>query len=332
MAEQQGQILRTLIHMDDPDHKLFRAVASSWFTPARIKALEPRVRELATRYVDHLASLGGECDFMQEVAVGFPLHVILSILGLPEDDFPRMLKLTQELFGGDDSELGRSTEDLAAQAQVLLDFFNYFTALTASRREQPTDDLASAIANAEIHGEPMNDFDTASYYTIIATAGHDTTSSTIGGGLEALLRFPDQLARLQADPSLGASAAEEMIRWVTPVKEFMRTATEDRTIRGTTIEAGQSVYLAYLSANRDEEVFEDPFRFDVGRPDNRQIAFGFGAHFCLGAHLSRMETRLFFEELLSRLEHVELAGDVTRSSTVFVGGIKHLPIRYRLTH
>ena len=330
MAEQQGQVLRTLIHMDDPDHKLFRAVASSWFTPGRIKALEPRVRELATRYVDHLATLDGECDFMQEVAVGFPLHVILSILGLPEDDFPRMLKLTQELFGGDDEELGRST-DPQEQAQVLFDFFNYFTALTASRRAEPTDDLASAIANAEIHGEPMNDFDTASYYTIIATAGHDTTSSTIAGGLEALVRFPDQLARLQADPSLGPSAAEEMIRWVTPVKEFMRTATEDRTIRGTTIEAGQSVYLAYLSANRDEDVFEDPFRFDVGRPDNRQIAFGFGNHFCLGAHLARMETRIFFEELLSRLEHVELAGEVARSSTVFVGGIKHLPIRYRLS-
>jgi cytochrome P450 len=215
---------------------------------------------------------------------------------------------------------------------VLLDFFMYFTALTAARREQPTDDLASAIANAAIDGGPMNDFDTASYYTIIATAGHDTTSSTIAGGLEALLAFPDELARLRHDASLLPNAAEEMIRWVTPVKEFMRTATDDRTIRGTTIEAGQSVYLAYLSANRDEDVFDDPFRFDVGRTDNRQIAFGFGAHFCLGAHLARMETRIFFEELLSRLDHVELAGEVTRSSTVFVGGIKHLPIRYRLSH
>jgi cytochrome P450 len=331
MAEAQGQVLRTLIHMDDPDHKVFRAVAGGWFTPGKIKQLEPRVRELAARYVDHLVELGGECDFMQEVAVGFPLHVILSILGLPEEDFPRMLALTQELFGSDDEELSRS-RDPAEQAQVLLDFFLYFTNLTASRRAEPTDDLASAIANAEIDGGPMNDFDTASYYTIIATAGHDTTSSTIAGGMEALIRFPGELDRLRADPSLLPSAAEEMIRWVTPVKEFMRTATEDRTIGGTTIEAGQSVYLAYLSANRDEDVFDDPFRFDVGRADNHQIAFGFGAHFCLGAHLARMETRIFFEELLSRLEHVELAGEVSRSSTVFVGGIKHLPIRYRLSH
>lgn len=326
LAAAQGQVLRTLIHMDDPDHKVFRAVAGGWFTPGKIKELEPRVRELAARYVDHMVELDGECDFMQDIAVGFPLHVILSILGLPEEDFPRMLSLTQELFGADDAELTRSADPLE-QAQVLLDFFLYFTALTAARRETPTDDLASAIANAVIDGEAMNDFDTASYYTIIATAGHDTTSSTIAGGLEALLRHPDQLERLRSDPSLLPSAAEEMIRWVTPVKEFMRTATEDRVIGGTTIEAGQSVYLAYLSANRDEDVFADPFAFDVGRADNRQIAFGFGAHFCLGAHLARMETRIFFEELLARVDHIELAGEVTRSATVFVGGIKHLPIR-----
>ncbi len=326
LAAAQGQVLRTSIHMDDPDHKVFRAVAGGWFTPGKIKELEPRVRELAARYVDHMVELDGECDFMQDIAVGFPLHVILSILGLPEEDFPRMLSLTQELFGADDAELTRSADPLE-QAQVLLDFFLYFTALTAARRETPTDDLASAIANAVIDGEAMNDFDTASYYTIIATAGHDTTSSTIAGGLEALLRHPDQLERLRSDPSLLPSAAEEMIRWVTPVKEFMRTATEDRVIGGTTIEAGQSVYLAYLSANRDEDVFADPFAFDVGRADNRQIAFGFGAHFCLGAHLARMETRIFFEELLARVDHIELAGEVTRSATVFVGGIKHLPIR-----
>jgi cytochrome P450 len=321
--------LRTLIHMDDPDHRAFRAVASSWFLPGRIRTLEDRVRELAVRYIEHMAELGGECDFVQEVAVGFPLHVILSILGLPEDDFPRMLQLTRELFGGDDDELSRS-RDPEEQMAVLLDFFAYFMALTADRRTTPTDDLASVIANASIDGEPLNDFDAASYYVIIATAGHDTTSSSIAGGLEALLRHPDQLARLRDDPSLGATAVEEMIRWVTPVKEFMRTATEDRTIGGQTISAGDAVYLAYLSANRDEDVFDDPFQFDVARTDNKHLAFGSGVHFCLGAHLARLELRIFFEEFLARVERLELSGEPSRSATVFVGGLKHLPVSYSL--
>ncbi|MEY2434141.1 MAG: hypothetical protein QOC92_3866, partial [Acidimicrobiaceae bacterium] len=234
-----GQVLRTLIHMDDPDHKAFRGITSSWFLPGRIRSLEDRIRELAVRYIDHMADLGGSCDFVQEVSVGFPLHVILSILGLPEEDFPRMLKLTAELFGSDDDELSRS-RDPQEQMAVLLDFFQYFVALTAERRANPTDDLASVIANATIDGQPLNDFDTASYYVIIATAGHDTTSSSIAGGLEALLRHPEELARLRDDPSLGANAVEEIIRWVTPVKEFMRTATEDRTVGDVTIPAGDS--------------------------------------------------------------------------------------------
>jgi cytochrome P450 len=324
-----GQILRTLIHMDDPDHKAFRGISSSWFLPGRIRALEDRIRELAVRYIDHMAELGGSCDFVPEVAVGFPLHAILSILGLPEEDFPRMLQLTNELFGGEDDELSRS-RDPEEQMAVMLDFFQYFTTLTADRRAQPTDDLASVIANATIDGEPLNDYDAASYYVIIATAGHDTTSSSISGGLEALLRHPDQLARLRDDPSLAPTAVEEIIRWVTPVKEFMRTATEDRIVGGQTIPAGDSVYLAYLSANRDEDVFDDPFRFDVGRPDNKQVAFGYGVHFCLGAHLARLELRVFFEELLKRVDDLELADEPSRSATVFVGGLKHLPISYRM--
>jgi cytochrome P450 len=324
-----GPVLRTLIHMDDPDHKAFRGITSSWFLPGRIRALEDRIRDLAGRYIDDMAELGGTCDFVQDVAVGFPLHVILSILGLPEEDFPRILRLTTEAFGGDDDELTRSADPEERMA-VMLDFFQYFMALTADRRANPTDDLASVIANATVDGEPLNDFDAASYYVIIATAGHDTTSSSISGGLEALLQHPDQLQRLRDDPSLAPNAVEEMIRWVTPVKEFMRTATEDRTVGGQTIPAGDSVYLAYLSANRDEDVFDDPFRFDVGRPDNKQVAFGYGVHFCLGAHLARLELRVFFEELLKRVDDLQLVGEPSRSATVFVGGLKHLPISYRM--
>jgi cytochrome P450 len=329
LAIEKGEVLRTLIHMDEPDHKAYRAVAATWFQPNSLRRLEERMQELAVRFVDHMAELGTECDFARDVAVHYPLYVILSLLGLPESDFERMLMLTQQLFGGDDPELRRST-DLEEQFTVLLDFFNYFTELTAARRANPTEDLASALANARIDGEYLPDMDLASYYVIIATAGHDTTSSTIAGGLHALLRHPDELARLQGDPTLLTTAVEEMIRWVTPVKEFMRTASEDTVVGGTPIAAGQSLYLAYLSANRDEAVFDDPFRFDAGRQPNKHLAFGFGPHFCLGAQLARLETRALFAELLPRLEHIELAGPPASSATVFVGGLKTLPIRYAI--
>jgi cytochrome P450 len=330
LAEASGRrMLRTLIHMDEPEHKAFRGVASSWFLPGRVRALEDRIRELAVRYIDRMGDLGGSCDFVQEVAVGFPLHVILSTLGLPEEDFPRMLQLTSQLFGTSDSELGRS-RDPQEQMAVRREFLQYFETLTKDRRANPSDDLASVIANATIDGELLSDFDAASYYMIIGTAGHDTTSSSIAGGLEALLRHPDQLERLGHDPSLGATAVEEMLRWVTPVKEFMRTATEDRTVGDVMIPAGDAVYLAYLSANRDEEVFEHPFRFDVARPDNKQLAFGYGVHFCLGAHLARLELRVFFQELLARVGNLQLAGEPSKSATVFVGGLKHLPVSYRM--
>jgi cytochrome P450 len=324
-----GMGLRTLIHMDDPKHRLVRAIGADWFRPKAMRALKVRTDELAKIYVDKMLAANGECDFAQEVAVNYPLYVIMSLLGLPESDFPRMLKLTQELFGGDDEEFKRGTS-LDELLQVLLDFFGYFNALTASRREEPTDDLASAIANARIDGEPLSDVDTASYYVIIATAGHDTTSATIAGGLQALIENPDQRKRLSDNLDLMPLATEEMIRWVTPVKEFMRTATADTTVRGVPIAKGEAVYLSYVSANRDEDVFDDPFRFDVGRDPNKHLAFGYGVHFCLGAALARMEVSSFFAELLPRLKSIELKGNPELTATTFVGGLKHLPIRYEL--
>jgi cytochrome P450 len=329
-AQEEGRPIRTLIHMDEPDHRVYRAIASDWFRPKQLKTLEEKVAILATRFVDHMADMGGECDFVADVAVNFPLYVILSMLGLPETDFSRMLTLTQELFGGDDPELRRS-EDPQDQMQVLLDFFAYFNELTARRRAEPTEDLASAIANARIDGEYLPDIDLASYYVIIATAGHDTTSSTIAGGLLALIEQPDQWSRLRQDASLLPSAVEEMIRWVTPVKEFMRTASADTLVGGTEIPSGDSLYLAYLSANRDEAAFEEPYRFDVGREDNHHLAFGIGPHFCLGAQLARMETRVLMREIIDRVESFELDGPPAFSSTVFVGGLKRLPIRYKMT-
>ena len=329
-AQQEAGIgLRTLVHMDDPHHRKVRTIGADWFRPKAMRDLKVRVDALAKRYVDRMREVGPECDFVEEVAVNFPLYVILSLMGMPESDFGRMHKLTQEMFGGDDEEhrRGDSTEDLLA---VLADFFTYFGALTASRRETPTEDLASAIANGRVDGELLSDMDTLSYYVIIASAGHDTTKDAISGGLRALIENPGELARLQNNLDLMPTAVEEMIRWTTPVKEFMRTAAEDTTVRGVPIAKGESVYLTYVSGNRDEDVFNEPFRFDVGRDPNKHLAFGYGVHFCLGAALARMEMNSLFTELVPRLESIELAGEPELSATTFVGGLKHLPIRYSL--
>ena len=328
--ERQAAVgVRTLIHMDDPRHRVVRAIGADWFRPKAMRALKKRADELATVYVDRMAAIGPECDFVQQVAVNYPLYMIMSLLGVPESDFALMLKLTQELFGSDDDEFKRGV-DGEEQMSALLEMFEYFTALTASRRENPTEDLASAIANAEVDGEPLSDIDTMSYYAIIAAAGHDTTSATISGGLLALIENEDQFMRLREDVGLMPTATEEMIRWVTPVKAFMRTAAEDTSVRGVPIAAGESVLLSYVSGNRDENVFADPFRFDVARDPNKHIAFGYGVHFCLGAALARMEVNSFFSELLPRLASVELTGRPEHVATTFVGGLKHLPVRYVL--
>jgi cytochrome P450 len=321
--------LRTLIHMDDPHHRKVRSIGADWFRPKAMRALKIRVDELARRYVDQMRDIGPECDFVTDIAVQFPLYVIMSLLGLPEEDYGRMHLLTQEMFGGDDEEFqrGKSPEDMLA---VLADFFNYFSSLTASRRADPTDDLASAIANGRIDGEPLGDMDTASYYVIVASAGHDTTKDAISGGLHALIENPGELDRLRHNPELMPTAVEEMIRWSTPVKEFMRTAAEDTEVRGVPIAKGESVYLAYVSGNRDEEIFDEPFRFDVGREPNKHLSFGYGVHFCLGAALARMEMNSLFTELIPRLESIEPAGPAELTATTFVGGLKHLPIRYAL--
>jgi cytochrome P450 len=321
-----GMGLRTLLHMDDPEHRVMRAIGAKWFTPKAMRALKVRVDELAKMCVDKMAAAGPECDFVQEVA-SYPLYVIMSLLGLPESDFPWILKLVPEFLARDNEEFTRRPEE---EIQVLSDFFGYFRALTASRRERPTEDLASAIANARIDGEPLSDVDAASYYTTMVVAAGPTTKATISGGLHALIENPDQRKRLQDNLDLMPLAIEEMIRWVTPTKETMRTATEDTTVHGIPIAKGESVLLSYASANRDEDVFDEPFRFDVGRNPNEHLSFGSGVHFCLGAALARMQARSFFTELLPRLKSIELNGKPELILTVFSGGLKHLPIRYSL--
>ncbi|MFM7871100.1 MAG: cytochrome P450, partial [Actinomycetota bacterium] len=237
---QNGDMLRTLIHVDDPEHRDLRGVTAEWFLPKNLSKLEDMLALYAKRYVDKMADMGTSCDFARDIAMYLPLNVILSILGLPESDYGRMLKLTQELFGSADEDLQRGGEptDLI---EVINDFFVYFMKLTEDRRANPTGDMASVVANAKIRGEDLTLMQTISYYVITATAGHDTTASAMAGGLHALIEYPDQLRRLQNDLSLMNTAVDEMIRWVTPVKHFMRTATEDYTLRDTVIRKGQSV-------------------------------------------------------------------------------------------
>ncbi|HMG40407.1 MAG TPA: cytochrome P450 [Acidimicrobiales bacterium] len=328
-ARQTGLGIRSLVHMDDPDHRAYRGLTVDWFKPRSLARLDDRLADLARQTVDRMADLGGECDFAREIAMPYPLQVILAILGLPESDYDFMLTLTQELFGAQDPELARSTNP-ADILLVLQDFVQYFSVLTEDRRACPAEDLASTIANGCPHGEQMPPLELISYYMIIATAGHDTTSSAMAGGVQALVENPAELARLKDDPELIDSAVDEIIRWTTPVKHFMRNCTEPYDVSGHEFQPGDAMLLSYPSANRDEDVFDDPFRFDVGRSPNPHLAFGFGAHYCLGAKLAKMEIKALLTELVPRLDSVELAGEPSLMQTTFVGGLKHLPIRYRL--
>lgn len=323
-------LVRSLVQMDDPDHMKYRMLTQGWFMGSNLRKLQHRVDELADKYIDRMADLGGECDFVKDVAIWYPLRVIMSIFGVPEEDEPFMLKLTQELFGSTDPDVTRSFEPMEF-FNVVKDFEDYFQKLNRARRREPRDDVASVIANARIDGELMPEHETNGYYMIIATAGHDTTSASTAGGLLALMENPEQMALLRSNTEGHLpTAIDEMIRWVSPVRHFMRTATADTQVGGQAIAEGESAILWYPSANRDESVFTNPFEFQVDRNESKQIAFGFGAHVCLGQHLARMEMSSLFRKLLARVDHLELAGEPKYTQATFVGGLKSLPIRYRM--
>ena len=323
---------RALVQLHGEVHQKHRQVTNDWFKPAAVKRLQGSIEEIADQYLDRLVDLGGECDFAADLAIPFTLHVIMSIFGVPERDERLMLELTQGLFGAADPEfLGDATDPLTLVTDNITKFETYFDELTALRRAEPTDDLATVIANGRIDGEPMGERERLWYYIIVATAGHDTTSFALTGGLEQLLRHPDQLAALQADPSLVTNAAEEMIRWTSPVRSFFRWTQEDTVLGGVTIPKGDVVLTSYPSANRDDDVFVDPMRFDITRPDaDKLLSFGLGVHYCLGSQVARREVRTLIAKLLERVETIELAGEPQYSGAHFVSGVKHLPIRYTL--
>jgi cytochrome P450 len=326
---------RTLVQMDGDEHRAMRQLTQGWFMPQNLRKLDGRIREVARSFIDRMAGFGGECDFSRDIALLYPLRIIMEILGVPEADEPLMLKLTQEMFGGEDQDLNRSGAAVDATAAMdgvraaVMDLARYFSAVIDDRRRSPRDDLASVIANGQIDGRPLGLSEIIGYYVITATAGHDTTSNTTATGLWAAAQDPEVVSALKADPSLIPGHVEESVRWASSVRHFMRTATRDVELAGQTIGKGEPVMLCYLSGNRDETVFERPFEYDLRRP-NRHIAFGYGPHVCLGQHLGRMEMRIFWEELLPRLESLELSGEPSLTAATFVGGPKHVPIRYRL--
>jgi len=331
-------LLRTLVQMDAPDHPKYRALTQGWFMPQNLRSLEDRIRVIARAAVDKMAGLGGRCDFVKEVALHFPLHVIMTIMGVPESDEPRMLKLTQELFGAADPELTRKPDEMEKPVEersfdmgVITDFFNYFRAISEDRRAHPTSDLASLIANSKIDGNPISDFEAMGYYIIVATAGHDTTSSSTAGAMWALAENPVELAKVKADPSLIPGLVDESIRWTTPVKTFMRTVTADTEFAGRDFKKNDWLMLCYASGNRDEAVFDEPNQFRVDRKPNKHLAFGYGAHLCLGQHLAKMEMRILWEEMLPRLSELSLDGEPAMSESLFVNGPKRLPIRFSMT-
>jgi len=324
-----GPALRTLINMDEPDHRKFRDLTRDWFLPANLQPVENRVKQLAVQAIDDMLELGEEIDFVKDVAVWYPLRVIMMILGVPEEDLPLMLRLTQELFGADDPDMRREVATEEERMQTIIEFYTYFNTLTQDRRKHPGDDVASVIANAQIDGQQIGDLEAMSYYVIVATAGHDTTSSSTAGGLLALMEYPDEFRKLLNNLAISPLAVDEAIRWVSPVKHFLRYSTVDYELRGKQIKQGDALMMLYPSGNRDEDVFENADQFIADRRPNRHLAFGHGAHHCLGNLLAKMEMKHLYDELFSRVSSIELNGEPKLIQSTFVSGLKTLPVRIK---
>ena len=323
--------MKTIITMDPPEHRSYRKVASGYFTPRGVTNLDEIVKSSAAAIFDELPD-EGEVDFIETIAQKHPLRVLATILGINEEQEERLLVITQELFGGEDPDMQRKGEDReTARKELGMEFYMLFDEIIKDRRACPRDDLATMLANAELaDGCPLGQLETLGYYLIVFTAGHDTTRNALSGAISAFLDHPDQFERLRQDPSLSKSAVDEIVRWTTPVNYMKRQAVQDYELRGQKIKAGEELALFYCSANRDEDVFEDPFTFDIGRSPNRHLGFGWAEHYCLGAHLAKASMKALTEEMVRRIEWMEPNGERTFISSNFVVGLKTLPVKYKL--
>ncbi|MEZ5135612.1 MAG: cytochrome P450 [Acidimicrobiales bacterium] len=327
--------LRMLVNQDPPEHRDFRKLVSSWFTPRAIAQLEARLDDITAVLWDQLAERADgdgwvRADFVRDVAARQPLRMITEILGIPDEREEFVLRITNQNFGLEDPEFMLDGESVQEALAFIGEAFAYFDELLDERRADPRDDLSSVLAAAEIDGEPVPRFELYSLLFLVMVAGHDTTRNAISGGLLALHDHPDQLAALRRDPGLLATGADEIVRWTTPVNHFVRTATADYELHGTQIRAGDHLALFYASANRDEAVFDDPYAFRLDRSPNPHLGFGIGEHYCLGAHLARLDLKVFWRHFVERIEAFELDGPVELLASSFVGGPKHIPIRLKI--
>jgi cytochrome P450 len=322
--------LRTLLHMDNPEHRRYRKLAVRWFTPRSIRSHEPAIREAARRLLDDLGvgHASVELDFVNSLAAPLSIKVIARLLGVPEPDEPLVLQLSNQGIGAEDPEYhaaGESSREVRRRAT--LELFGYLTQMVADRRARPRSDLASHLCNATLGDELLPMLELLSYLGIIAVAGHETTRNAAVGGVAAFSSRPAEWTRLRQNTWLLHSAVEEIVRFSSPVIHFTRTPARDVEIRGQRIRAGEPVTLFYPSANRDEAVFEQPDQFRIDRTPNPHVAFGVGEHFCMGAHLARLELQVLFSELVDRVRTIEPAGMSAHLRSSFVGGFKHFPVR-----
>jgi cytochrome P450 len=331
--QRDGRFPPTLIELDPPKHGIYRQLVSKRFTPRYLEKLHADIEQIAGEIVDALVarSDSGEVDFVKEVAAPLPIAVIAWLLGVPKSDWNLIFEWTNRTIGAGDPEFqqaGKTPQETAREAMT--ETFLYFSKLVEEKQRKPGDDLITLFTQARVDGEPLPPMDVLAYCLIVVIAGNETTRNATTGGMLAFIENPGELHRLQQNPGLLALAVEEVVRWTTPIIHFARTATEDYELRGKRIRAGEALALFYPSANRDEEVFDEPYRFRIDRNPNRHLGFGMGEHVCIGAHLARLELIMAYKHLLPRIAEVELAGPVERLHSSLVGGVKHLPIRYKL--
>nr|WP_244422905.1 cytochrome P450 [Bradyrhizobium sp. ORS 278] len=324
------QLVRSLTEMDPPDHGVYRAILQNAFAPPALREMEAWLARWAAEIIDRVAARGSVCDFACDVAVPFTFRVIGHMLGTPEADDAQLARLAQAFVGAEDPQRRLAEAPGDTMRMAMLALRDYFEAVVADRRAQPRADLATLIARAEPHGRAMPHYELISFFILLVTAGHDTTAFALSGGLEALLAAPDQFERLRTAPDLLDSAIEEMLRWTTPVRHFMRTALCDTEVGGRRIREGEALALFFHSANRDEAVFADAGEFRIDRSPNPHIAFGRGPHICMGLQLARMQMRAMFAELLRRTDRIERAGRVRRVQSQFMSGVGALPVRISL--
>jgi cytochrome P450 len=326
----------TLIQIDPPKHGIYRKLISKRFTPRYLQRIHKDIERIGKQIVDELLDKSGpgeygECDFVTEVSAPLPIAVIAWLLGVPESDWKLLFDWTNRTIGAGDPEFqepGKTPQETAMAAMTEL--FGYFAKMVAERRAKPADDLVTLFAHLEVDGQRIPEIDVLTFCLIIVIAGNETTRNGTTGGMLAFVEHQDELRKLQRDPKLLAPAVEEVVRWTSPIIHFARTATRDFRLRDKTIREGDALALFYPSANRDEEIFPDGDVFRVDRDPNHHLGFGVGEHFCLGSHLARLELAVAYKHLLPRLEEVELSGPIVRLHSSLVGGLKRLPIRYKL--